>query len=155
MHCVSKFPGAVTSRHKDKIETPGLLPQEQIKNRKHAAFYSPSVFALFPFLVSCFGSLDPSAVFSLADPELQRHKAFIARQSSACGSFCSVSGSGSFLPSDLCPYWSCRSQGFCYASFDFLVFRCRCSFLALSSLGTALARQIYFLRLSSLILPPL
>jgi hypothetical protein len=29
------------SRAKDKIENPGLVLQEQIKNRKHADFYAP------------------------------------------------------------------------------------------------------------------
>ena len=36
------------SPHKDKIENPGLVQQEQIKNRKHAAFYSPIGFAFLP-----------------------------------------------------------------------------------------------------------
>ena len=38
------------SRNKDKIENPGLVQQEQIKNRKHADFYAPIGFAFFPFV---------------------------------------------------------------------------------------------------------
>ena len=43
------------SRHKNKIENPGLVQQEQIKNSKHAPFYAPIGFAFFAFVVSCFG----------------------------------------------------------------------------------------------------
>ena len=71
------------SRTKDKIENPGLILQEQIKNRKHADFYAPIGFAFFPFVVSCFGSFGPTAVrclFSLADLELRRHDTQLARQ---------------------------------------------------------------------------
>ncbi len=60
------------SRNKNKIENPGLVQQEQIKNRKQADFYAPTGFAFFAFVVSCFGSFGPTAVrclFSLADPE--------------------------------------------------------------------------------------
>ena len=52
------------SQHKDKID-PGLVQQEVVKNRKHAAFYAPTGFAFFAFLAlvaSCFGSLGPTAV---------------------------------------------------------------------------------------------
>ena len=71
------------SRNKDKIENPGLVQQEQIKNRKHADFYAPIGFAFFPFVVSCFGSFGPTAVrclFSLADLELRQHDSQLARQ---------------------------------------------------------------------------
>jgi len=51
-----------TSRHKNKIEKPGLVQQEQIKNRKHTEFYAPIGFAFFAFVVSCFGSFGPTAV---------------------------------------------------------------------------------------------
>ena len=74
---------AKSSRTKDKIENPGLVLQEQIKNRKHADFYAPIGFAFFPFGVSCFGSFGPTAVrclFSLADLELRRHDTQLARQ---------------------------------------------------------------------------
>ena len=46
---------AATRRNKDKIENPGLVQQEQTKNRKHAAFYSQIGYAFFAFAVSCFG----------------------------------------------------------------------------------------------------
>jgi hypothetical protein len=75
-----------TSRHKDKIENPGLILQEKIKNQKHAAFYSPIGFAFFPFVVSCFGSFGPTAVrclYSLADLELRQHEAFLGSQNLA------------------------------------------------------------------------
>ena len=71
------------SRNKDKIENPGLVQQEQIKNRKHANFYAPIGFAFFPFVVSCFGSFGPTAVrclFSLADLELRQHDSQLAHQ---------------------------------------------------------------------------
>jgi hypothetical protein len=71
------------SRTKDKIENPGLVLQEQIKNRKHADFYAPIGFAFFAFVVSCFGSFGPTAVrclFSLADLELRQHDSQLARQ---------------------------------------------------------------------------
>ena len=65
------------SRHKNKIENPGVVQQEQTKNRKHAPFYAPIGFAFFAFVVSCFGSFGPTAVrciFSLADLELRQHE---------------------------------------------------------------------------------
>ena len=68
-------------RIKDKIENPGLVLQEQIKNRKHADFYASIGF--FPFVVSYFGSFGPTAVrcmFSLADFELRQHYSQLARQ---------------------------------------------------------------------------
>ena len=71
------------SRTKDKIENPGLVLQEQIKNRKHADFYAPIGFAFFPFVVSYFGSFGPTAVrcvFSLADFELRQHDSQLAKQ---------------------------------------------------------------------------
>ena len=71
------------SRHKNKIENPTLVQQEQIKNRKHADFYAPIGFAFFPFVVSCFGSYGPTAVrclFSLADLELRQHDSLLACQ---------------------------------------------------------------------------
>ena len=71
------------SRHKDKLENPGLVQQEVIKNRKHAPFYSPIGFAFFPLVASCFGSLGPTAVrclYSLADLELHQHDSFRSRQ---------------------------------------------------------------------------
>ena len=64
-----------------KIENPGLVQQEQIKNRKHAPFYAPFGFAFFAFVVSCFGSFGPTAVrciFSLADLELWQHESLLA-----------------------------------------------------------------------------
>jgi hypothetical protein len=72
-----------TSRHKNKIENPGLVQQEQIKNSKHADFYAPIGFAFFAFVVSCFGSFGPTAVrciFSLADLELRQHESLLASQ---------------------------------------------------------------------------
>ena len=108
------------SRHKDKIENPGLVQQEQIKINKHAAFYSPIGYAFFPFVVSCFGSFGPHAVlclFSLADLELQQHDSFLARQGlDDEGSFCSFSVSCPLLPSDLSSFGTCSCQGLCYAS---------------------------------------
>jgi hypothetical protein len=74
-----------TSWHKDKIENPGLL-QEHFKNEKHTAFYSPIGFAFPSFVVSCFGTLGPTAVrclYSLADLELRQHEAFLSRQNLA------------------------------------------------------------------------
>ena len=71
------------SRTKDKIENPGLVMQEQIKNQKHADFYAPIGFAFFAFVVSCFGSFGPTAVrclFPLADLELRQHDSQLARQ---------------------------------------------------------------------------
>jgi hypothetical protein len=50
------------SHNKNKIENPGLVQQEQIKNSKHADFYAPIGFDIFPFVVSCFGSFGPTAV---------------------------------------------------------------------------------------------
>jgi hypothetical protein len=41
-----------TSRHKDKIENPGLLLQEKIKNQKHAAFFTLLLALLFFHLLS-------------------------------------------------------------------------------------------------------
>ena len=72
-----------TSTRKDKIENPGLVQQEQIKNRKHADFYAPIGFAFFAFVVSCFGSFGPTAVrcmFSLADLQLRQQDSLLARQ---------------------------------------------------------------------------
>jgi hypothetical protein len=74
---------AATRRNKDKIENPGLVQQEQTKNRKHAAFYSQIDYAFFAFAVSCFGSLGPTAVrclFSLADLESRQQESLFARQ---------------------------------------------------------------------------
>ena len=74
---------SATSRHKNKIENPTLVQQEQIKNRKHADFYAPIGFAFFAFVVSCFGSYGPTAVrclFSLADLELRQHDSLLASQ---------------------------------------------------------------------------
>ena len=74
---------AATRRNKDKIENPGLVQQEQTKNRKHAAFYSQIGYAFFAFAVSCFGSLGPTAVrclFSLADLESRQQESLFARQ---------------------------------------------------------------------------
>jgi hypothetical protein len=71
------------SRHKNKLENPSLVQQEHIKDRKHAAFYAPLGFSFFAFVVSCFGSLGPTAVrclFSLADLELRQHDSSLARQ---------------------------------------------------------------------------
>ena len=71
------------SRHKDKLENPGLVQQEAIKNRKHAPFYSPIGFAFFPLVASCFCSLGPIAVwclYSLADLELHQHDSLRSRQ---------------------------------------------------------------------------
>jgi hypothetical protein len=85
-----------TSRNKNKIENPGLVQQEQIKNRKHAEFYAPIGFAFFAFVVSCFGSFGPTAVrwiVSLADLELRQHESLLASQGlppmepSACSQF--------------------------------------------------------------------
>ncbi len=61
-----------TSRNRNKLENPGLVQQEHIKNRKHSNFYAPIGFAFVAFVVSCFGSFGPTAVcrlFSLADLE--------------------------------------------------------------------------------------
>jgi hypothetical protein len=71
------------SRHKNKLENPSLVQQENIKDRKHAAFYAPLGFSFFAFVVSCFGSLGPTAVrclFSLADLELRQHYSSLVRQ---------------------------------------------------------------------------
>jgi hypothetical protein len=71
------------SRNKNKIENPGLVQQEQIKNCKHAPFYAPIGFAFFAFVVSCFGSFGPTAVrciFSLADLELLQDESLLASQ---------------------------------------------------------------------------
>ena len=60
-----------------------MVQQEQIKINKHAAFYSPIAYAIFSFVVSCFGSFGPHTVrslFSLADLELRQHDSFLARQ---------------------------------------------------------------------------
>ncbi len=64
------------SRHKDKIENPGLFLQEKIMNQKHAVFYSSIGFAFFLSVVSCFDTRGPTAVrclYSLADLELRLH----------------------------------------------------------------------------------
>ena len=55
------------SGNKDKIENPGLVQQEQIKNRKHwyADLYDLIGFAFFPYVVSYFGSFVPTAVWCL------------------------------------------------------------------------------------------
>jgi hypothetical protein len=71
------------SAHKEKIENLSLVLQEQIKNRKHAEFYTPLGFAFFAFVVSCFGSFGPTTVrclFSLADLQLRKHDSILARQ---------------------------------------------------------------------------
>ena len=74
---------AATRKNKGKIENPGLVQQEQTKNRKHAEFYAPIGYAFFAFVVSCFGSLGPTAVrclFSLADLESRQQESLFARQ---------------------------------------------------------------------------
>ncbi len=71
------------SRNKNEIENPGLVQQEQIKNRKHSNFYAPIGFVFFPFVVSCFGSFGPTAVrccFALADLEARQHESLLTRQ---------------------------------------------------------------------------
>ncbi len=45
------------SRHKDKIENPGLVQQRHIENRKHADFYAPAGLLSLPSQ-----SLVPSAL---------------------------------------------------------------------------------------------
>jgi hypothetical protein len=54
------------SRHKNKLENPSLVQQENIKDRKHAAVYAPLGFSFFAFVVSCLDLLGllPSGVFS-------------------------------------------------------------------------------------------
>jgi hypothetical protein len=59
---IVRFAAKKCNGHKDKIETPGLLLQEQIKNRRHDAFFSPIGISFFPFGVRCFGSFGPTAV---------------------------------------------------------------------------------------------
>ena len=72
------------SRHKDKIENPGLVQQRQSENRKHADFYAPVGFAFFAFAV--FGSVGPTDSYGgplpfLADHEHHRQRdSILARQ---------------------------------------------------------------------------
>ncbi len=50
---------SATRRNKDKIENPGLVQQEQTKNRKHAELYAPIGFA---FLALLYPALDLSGL---------------------------------------------------------------------------------------------
>ncbi len=72
---------SATSRNKEKIENPGLVQQEQIKNQKHTDCYAPICVALFTFVLSCFCSFGPTAVwclFSLADLEFSQHESSLS-----------------------------------------------------------------------------
>ncbi len=113
---------AATRRNKDKIENPGLVQQEQTKYRKHAEFYSPIGYAFFAFVLSCFGSLGPTAVrclFSLADLESRQHESLFARQN--LPPMDPSARSHNFpvprhmLSADISSHWTCSCQGLCYA----------------------------------------
>ncbi len=84
------------SCNKNKIKNPGLDQQEQIKTASTQIFYAPIGFAFFPFVVSCFGSFETTALwclFAVADLEARQLESLLIRQDllpmdpSACSQF--------------------------------------------------------------------
>jgi hypothetical protein len=56
---------------------------QEDKSHKHAPFYAPIGFAFFALVISCFGSIGPTAgrcIFSLADLEMRQHESLLACQ---------------------------------------------------------------------------
>ena len=135
------------SRHKDKIENPGLVQQEQIKINKHAAFYSPIGYAFFSFVVSCFGSFGPTAVrclFSLADLKLLQHGSFLLDRASTQWRFYLLALSIVLFATVRSPLvWDMQwPRPLLCVCLDYLVFLFLNMLLALFLLETALAQQI-------------
>ncbi len=115
---------------KNKIENPGAGTNQK---SQACTFLCPISFALFAFVVSCFGTFGPIAarcIFFLADLEMRQHESLLASQG--------------LSPMDP----SARSQ--------FLIYLCPSSFPLMLLLGIALDRQILSLLLFlSPMLPPL
>ena len=59
-------------------ETPSLVQQEHIKDRKHAASYAPLGFSFFAFVVSCFESYPVLPLAALRAPDRAEKQGWIA-----------------------------------------------------------------------------